>query len=183
MMVNGYGVQQRQCEMHSQEHQQYTSMNHAAQTSELGGGSYPHRLVVGDYIGRVSAGAKKIGSATALGVPASAQPELASEDYDFDLLGGMPPDHHYSSEAVGSGHSAERMEIEDIIPLPPLIVLDGANVAYAYGKAKSSANTSREGSSFGATGRTFQADAEGILIACNYFINAGCRVQVVLPAP
>ena len=156
-------------------------MNRAAQTSNLGGGSCPHRLVIGDYTGRVSAGAKQIGSATVTGVPASVQPELASEDYDFDLLGG--PDHHYLSEAVGSGHSVERMEVEDIIPLPPLIVLDGANVAYAYGKAKGSANTSREESSFGSKGRTFQADAEGILIACNYFMNAGCRVQVVLPAP
>ena len=181
MMANSYGVQQRQYDMPSQEHQQYASMNRAAQTSNRGGGSHPHRLVVGDYTGHVSAGAKKIGSATALGVPASIQPELASEDYDFDLLG--VPDHHHLSEAVGSGHSVERMEVEDIIPLPPLIVLDGANVAYAYGKAKSSANTSREGSSFGATGRTFQADAEGILIACAYFMNAGARVQVVLPAP
>ena len=183
MMVNSYGVQQRQYAMHLQEHQQYASMNHAAQTSNLGGGSCPHRLVVGDYTGRVSAGAKKIGSATAPGASASAQPELASKDYDHDLLGGMSPDHPYLSETIVSGHSAERMEIEDIIPLPPLIVLDGANVAYAYGKAKSSANTSREGSSFGATGRTFQADAEGILIACTYFMAAGCRVQVVLPAP
>jgi hypothetical protein len=210
-MANSYGVQQRQYDVHSQEYQHYTSMNHAAQTSNLGGGSYPHRLVIGDYTGHVSAGAKKAGVghptsllhipakhrfAVASGAPASAQPELASEDYDYDLLGGIPPDHHYLSEAVGSGHSAERMEVEDIIPLPPLIVLDGANVAYAYGKAKSSANFtasdhsggntsaySHQGSSFGATGRTFQADAEGILIACTYFMTAGCRVQVVLPAP
>ena len=178
MMVNSYGVQQRQYDMPSQEHQQYTSMNRAAQTSNIGGGSCPHRLVIGDYTGRVSAGAKKVGSATAPGAPSSAQPELTSEEYDHDLLG--VPDDHYSSEAVGSGHSAERMEIEDIIPLPPLIVLDGANVAYAYGKAKSSANFTASDHS---GGRTFQADAEGILIACAYFMTAGCRVQVVLPAP
>ena len=217
--VNDFKVrQQRQYDMHSQEHQHYMytshSTNHAAQASNLGGGSYPHRLVIGDYTGHVSAGAKKkagVGhptsllhipanhrsaTSTASGAPASAQLELASEDYDYDLLGGIPSDHHYLSEAVGSGHSAERMEIEDIIPRPPLIVLDGANVAYAYGKAKSSANFTasdhsggnisaypHQGSSFGATGRAFQADAEGILIACEYFMKAGCRVQVVLPAP
>lgn len=148
--------------------------------------------------------------------PASGQSELTPDEYDYDLLGGGVPDHRFAQYAdsnapgdAGPSHAdtsinvadvAERMEVEDIIPLPPLIVIDGANVAYAYGKAKSAGNNaivsfhsahssdhssgnaskySRQGSSFG---RSFQADAKGILIACNYFTNAGCRVQVVLPA-
>lgn len=151
--------------------------------------------------------------------PASGQSELALDEYDYDLLGDGAPDHPFARHAVTGSNMlgdaglsyadistnvadvAERMEVEDIIPLPPLIVIDGANVAYAYGKAKSVGNNavissystdqsghssggnistySRQGSSFG---RSFQADAKGILIACNYFMNAGCRVQVVLPA-
>ena len=169
------------------------------------------RLVIGEFTGHVSAGMplphdNNMNAGNNVGVgrqdflsqhainagaaipalPASGQSNLAPDEYDYDLLGGGVPDH-----------VTERMEVEDIIPLPPLIVIDGANVAYAYGKAKSVGNNaivsshsasdhggnastySRQGSSFG---RSFQPDANGILIACNYFMNAGCRVQVVLPA-
>ena len=203
--------------------------------------TYPHRLVIGGYTGHVSAAMpfshdsmnaeRNVGvgrqdflpqhatnAAVAIPAPpASGQSELAPDEYDYDLLGGGVPDHHFdqqsNSNALGdaglsyadtstnAADVAERMEVEDIIPLPPLIVIDGANVAYAYGKAKSVGNSavisshstdhsghssggnistySRQGSSFG---RSFQPDAKGILIACNYFMNAGCRVQVVLPA-
>jgi len=210
---NSYTAQERE---HSQGHWHDSSINHPARTSNDGGakfgGVYPHRLVIGGYTGHVSAGMSPYGNTSGVGhqpsvshMPASGQSELASEDYDYDLLGGIP-DHHLS-HVIGSEHlqnstqqdTTERMEVEDIIPLPPLIVIDGANVAYAYGKAKSGANIvtsnhsdsisgvgrtySRQGSSCGTTGRSSQADAKGILITCNYFMNAGCRVQVVLPAP
>jgi len=83
----------------------------------------------------------------------------------------------YSSNA---DDDVERMQVDDIIPKPPLIVIDGANVAYAYGQAQSLA---LQNNGNGTTGLRGGPDARGILIACNYFLSAGCRVQVVLPAP
>jgi hypothetical protein len=71
-----------------------------------------------------------------------------------------------------------RMEIDDILPKAPLIVMDGANVAYAYTHAtgtSSSLNVSsrKDGG--------IEPDSNGIKVAVNYFVNAGCRVLVVLP--
>lgn len=67
----------------------------------------------------------------------------------------------------------ESMEgVEDHSIKPPLVVLDGANVAHAYGKTLHSRLASNE----------VQPDARGILVACEYFARAHLRVLVVLPA-
>jgi hypothetical protein len=67
----------------------------------------------------------------------------------------------------------EHMEgVEDHSIKPPLVVLDGANVAHAYGKTLHSRLCSTE----------VQPDARGILVACEYFAHAQLRVLVVLPA-
>ena len=67
----------------------------------------------------------------------------------------------------------ERMQgVEDhSIPLP-LVVLDGANVAYAY------AHASQE--HFHATTGKVEPDVRGLQVACAYF--HACRVRIVLPA-
>lgn len=61
--------------------------------------------------------------------------------------------------------------VEDHSIKPPLVVLDGANVAYAYG-----------GAMHGSISSTPVPDARGISVACQYFAKAGLRVLVVLPA-
>jgi len=174
-------------------------MNFNPSHAAAGAGGYPHRLKIGDYTGHVSAEMPQERRNVGVGHQHNlSHANMTLEDYDYDLLGGIP-DHgsgHQDMEHCENNDATERMEVEDIIPLPPLIVIDGANVAYAFGKAKSSGNNivtldrpgtsgnassySRQGSSFG---RSFQADAEGIVIACKYFMDSGCRVQVVLPAP
>lgn len=78
---------------------------------------------------------------------------------------------HYE---VGADYrSTERMEgVEDhSIPLP-LVVLDGANVAYAYAHAQEE--------HFHRSGKV-EPDVRGLSVACAYFDNF-CRVRVVLPA-
>ncbi len=62
--------------------------------------------------------------------------------------------------------------VEDHSIKPPLVVLDGANVAHAYGKTLHSRLSSTE----------VQPDARGILVACEYLARAHLRVLVVLPA-
>lgn len=91
------------------------------------------------------------------------------------------------------------MEVDDITPKPPLVVIDGANVAYAYAEARdpslfnSTSNSSklyggggqeRTGRGMGARGgRRPDPDPTGVLVACKYFLAAGCRVKAVVPAP
>ena len=70
-----------------------------------------------------------------------------------------------------------RMEIDDSLPKSPLVVIDGANVAYAYSQvlnAKSSLSLAGSNS-------TIEPDVRGIKIAADYFLNAGCRIQIVIP--
>ena len=93
-------------------------------------------------------------------------------------------DHHYHPEIL-----EERMEIEDILPKPPLIVLDGANIAYAYVQTfQSTPSLSSSSSSFGGKRHhhshspPLEPNALGIKLAVEYFLHAGCRVQVVIPA-
>ena len=89
-------------------------------------------------------------------------------------------DTHFSQEPHHDQEQQflERMEVEDILPKPPLIVMDGANIAYAY------ADTSRVETSLSCSAsksKSKEPDAEGIRIAVDYFVKAGCRVQVVVP--
>jgi len=73
-----------------------------------------------------------------------------------------------------------RMEIDDILPKPPLIVVDGANIAYAYAKAVG-LNGEYSSLARNLSGGGVEPDVQGIHICASYFANAGCRIQVVLP--
>lgn len=70
----------------------------------------------------------------------------------------------------------------------PLIVLDGANVAFAYATAVvsnndgSKTNTTTNSSSSSSKGGKIEPNVRGIQIAMDYFIQAGLRALVVLPA-
>mmetsp|Transcript_14045 Transcript_14045/g.20985 ORF Transcript_14045/g.20985 Transcript_14045/m.20985 type:complete len:400 (-) Transcript_14045:14-1213(-) len=83
--------------------------------------------------------------------------------------------------------TSERMEVDEVYLMKlPLVVLDGANVAYAYSQAtggmpKSSLSSSMYGGQGCHGKRQIEPNCLGIQIAVSYFINAGCRVQVVIP--
>jgi len=72
-----------------------------------------------------------------------------------------------------------RMEI-DILQKPPLVVIDGANISYAYATAYglNGKDTSLTRNSIHSK---VEPDTTGIKVASSYFLNAGCRCQVVLP--
>jgi len=90
-----------------------------------------------------------------------------------------------TQQEVQCSYSQEdRMEIEDILPKPPLLVIDGANVAYAYAKAARGLQNKDNAVSYnyrGGNDTLAEPDVQGIQIVTSYFINAGCRIQVVLP--
>ena len=78
---------------------------------------------------------------------------------------------HY--EIGADTRPVDRMEgVEDHSIKPPLVVMDGANIAYAYGAALQ--------------GNHIQSkplpDARGIHVACQYFALADLRILVVLPS-
>eukprot|EP00547_Thalassionema_nitzschioides_P005686 CAMPEP_0194217768 /NCGR_PEP_ID=MMETSP0156-20130528/22238_1 /TAXON_ID=33649 /ORGANISM="Thalassionema nitzschioides, Strain L26-B" /LENGTH=384 /DNA_ID=CAMNT_0038946899 /DNA_START=49 /DNA_END=1203 /DNA_ORIENTATION=- len=68
-------------------------------------------------------------------------------------------------------HSIESMEgVVSLDAKEPLVVMDGANVAHAYADV--------------ATGKSRgEPDFFGLQVAANYFLEAGVRVLIVLPAP
>jgi len=76
--------------------------------------------------------------------------------------------------------------VEDHSIKPPLVVLDGANIAYDYANAMQGTATSSLAVATGAnrnrTGNRTEPAARGIRVACRYFQDAGIRVLVVLPA-
>jgi hypothetical protein len=78
-----------------------------------------------------------------------------------------------------------RMEgVEDLGTKLPLIVLDGANVAYAYGTALSgldAATTTAVTNHNNNFNNKPEPDVQGIKVATDYFQQAGFRVLVVLP--
>ena len=121
---------------------------------------------------------------------------LEQQEYDMDI------DHHHerASLAVGPGSGLydnnfydindevthmEGIEAGDQLPL---VVFDGANVAYAYSEAKASLFESqglysKSSLSSSRYGNKRQPDIEGINIAVNHFLGTSqCRVMVVLPA-
>jgi hypothetical protein len=95
-------------------------------------------------------------------------------------IGGGNVDHHDSNYAEDySLEKIERMEgVEDQGIKPPLVVLDGANVAYAYAAAVVGLE---HVSSLAAQARNPEPDSRGIQVAIRYFQQAGLRVLVVLP--
>jgi hypothetical protein len=64
--------------------------------------------------------------------------------------------------------------VEDHGHKSPMVVIDGANVAHAYGTAVAGLYSQ-------ARGESSQPDASGIQVAVEYFQSAGVRVLVVLP--
>ena len=96
----------------------------------------------------------------------------------------------------GAGSSSNLMELEDTVIIPqtyneelhqiermegvisldgkePLVVMDGANVAYAYADAMSAVTGTNKR----------EPDYRGLLVAANYFMQWDIRVLIVLPAP
>ena len=64
----------------------------------------------------------------------------------------------------------------------PLVVLDGANVAYAYASVMAgNNNSSLEAASSASSKSKLEPDARGIQIATDFFLEAGVRALVVLP--
>mmetsp|Transcript_26095 Transcript_26095/g.30306 ORF Transcript_26095/g.30306 Transcript_26095/m.30306 type:complete len:302 (+) Transcript_26095:158-1063(+) len=92
--------------------------------------------------------------------------------------GGSPLSSSTSTSTSTSTTTTSRMEIEDILPKPPMIVIDGPNVAHAYGQALGDLRTTKLNSN---SNSSYEPDAKGILIAASYFLNTGCRVQIVIP--
>ena len=72
------------------------------------------------------------------------------------------------------------MEIDDTLPKCPLVVIDGPNVAFAYAQTLHN-NSSLSAATSTTTNTRVEPDVKGIEIASTYFINAGCRVQIVIP--
>ena len=80
--------------------------------------------------------------------------------------------HHHSSSWDAHHHHVERMEgVEHHGVKGPLVVMDGANIAYAYADAIAGYQGSHE------------PDSRGIRVAANYFLSVDVRVLVVIPAP
>jgi hypothetical protein len=64
----------------------------------------------------------------------------------------------------------------------PLVVLDGANVAYAYANVMAGKNNSSLDAASSVNSKTkVEPDVRGIQIATDFFLEAGIRVLVVLP--
>ena len=86
-----------------------------------------------------------------------------------------PPHSHHIE--IGAPPPTERMEGVTKGPMGPLVVIDGANVAYAYADALSDHHHHHPGRS-----NRLDPNVQGIHMACHYFGNSRVRVLVVLPA-
>ena len=125
--------------------------------------------------------------------------EVIVEPHAYSASYKVGPHAHSTSYVVGGGSSIANgignsnqtdghTKMEGVIDQSqkvPLVVLDGANVAYAYATAL--VNLHRNGGSLQAaaanTTAKVQPDPMGIQVAANYFLSAELRVLVVLPAP
>mmetsp|Transcript_18925 Transcript_18925/g.31322 ORF Transcript_18925/g.31322 Transcript_18925/m.31322 type:complete len:468 (-) Transcript_18925:207-1610(-) len=114
------------------------------------------------------------------------------------VIGGNDDEEHQDASGGGGGGvdtMISMMEVEDIIPQTyneelhqiermegvisldakePLVVMDGANVAYAYADAMAAASPG---------GGKREPDYRGLQVAAKHFMSAGVRVLIVLPAP
>ena len=107
----------------------------------------------------------------------SSQPSapFAAKTQTYLQIGGFQVPLAYHD--VNDDREIEQMEgvIDQGLKMP-LVVLDGANVAYAYAKGKN--NSSLEAASLG---KKLEPDVLGIKIATEFFLGAGVRALVVLP--
>lgn len=88
--------------------------------------------------------------------------------------------HTYSQPShfqIGADYRPlERMEgVEDHSEKTPLVVLDGANLSYAYAQTLLGVDNRHRRA-------RFDPDVRGIRVACEYFVQAGLRVLAVLPS-
>lgn len=113
------------------------------------------------------------------------------------VIGGGEEEHPEEPNAtheVHHHHHSNNMDVEEIIPQTyneelhqiermegvvslddpaPLVVMDGANVAYAYADAMAAVSGSGKR----------EPDYRGLQVAAHYFLSFGIRVLIVLPAP
>lgn len=86
---------------------------------------------------------------------------------------------HDTNNTDDNDDEVDKMEgVIDLSEKAPMVVLDGANIAYAYDKAWQMGGSS----SLVASQKRPEPDARGIVVACNYFLAAGIRVLAVCPA-
>jgi hypothetical protein len=89
-----------------------------------------------------------------------------------------------ATEPVPVVDTSAKMEgVEDHSIKTPLIVMDGANVAYAYAQAMASLDQHhhQHSRSNHYNNNNPEPDSRGIQVACSYLQSAGLRVLVVLP--
>ena len=145
--------------------------------------TFPHRIVIGGGDDEVQEQFQPMD-----GVVSQSEMQPHQQPGHHPVLPDPKPSDIFPSIECFS-EEVDRMMVDDIIPKPPLVVLDGANVAYAYGEAKN--GTSVDSDLFRAGGRSrrrhrlglAEADTRGIVVAVDHLILGGARVQVVLPAP
>ncbi len=87
------------------------------------------------------------------------------------------PMYEHHDRHISIQHSSpiqsERMEVDETgAQRLPLIVIDGANIAYAYTQATTPSSHSKN----------IEPNVLGINVAVQYFVTAGCRVSVVIPS-
>lgn len=120
--------------------------------------------------------------ATSYFVPPASNAQPSPYDVQYQLQSAPTVQHQYNNVtivAAPQNDGVEKMEgVIDLSIKPPMCVLDGANIAYAYSKI-SQGDTSLQSSIN--TGKT-EPDARGIVVACNYFVSAGIRVLAVVPS-
>ena len=97
--------------------------------------------------------------------------DVMEEDKDHNV-------DHYRRDLF-EDHSIDIMEV-DPTPQPPLIVVDGANIAHYYADSNNIAGTAT--SSLTVASHKRAPDPEGINIVAEYFLSHGCRIIVVLPS-
>jgi len=116
------------------------------------------------------------------------QPSLASitKTQTFLQIGGFQEERKIDTaidvplacEVDNDDRLIEQMEgVVDQGSKMPLVVLDGANVAYAYANGMAGKNNS----SLEAASSKVEPDVRGIQIATDFFLQAGIRALVVLP--
>ncbi|GKY98697.1 hypothetical protein MPSEU_000826000 [Mayamaea pseudoterrestris] len=100
--------------------------------------------------------------------------------YDYSHIPSPPPAVRTHYEIGADDRPTERMVgVEDHSVKPPLVVFDGANVAYAYAQAMK--QQEKVYTNHSQPQLPLQPNVKGILVASEYFVGANMRVLIVLP--
>lgn len=94
--------------------------------------------------------------------------------------------HHQQHDyTLGATHSHNNLETESTHhqpPIPsPLIVIDGANIAYNYAESLDPSASSLQHNNNNNRKHKRQPNPRGIRLAIDYFLQNQCRVQAVVP--